>query len=775
MRPARVFPRERLHQNRKKDEDYHGVVLSKRKIRRGTRGIQFYFLITVSILLSYELYLRFYVLSPGRPIILDKNTFHSEHHHQQRHHHHEHHRQNRHAGSNTRNRANEEKEEPLTIEIFSAPKPFIGPDKEDTLRAIRSWQNLNPQPNITLLGYETGYDTVVEEYGLGIQPDVDKTFLGVPLFNSMFHIANQSNAKVSVIINGDIILLQEFIDTIRTVMRRFEDFLVISARYDLTELPANLTESNPNFYQELGTYARENGILHTYGGMDLWAWNSHGSRLFNPVMPHFIFGRGKYDNWLTHETISAGRRAVIDASEAVLSIHISHGYNLVQNSNQKENATNKIIRNSISRRHLLALPSLSEQQHQKSKQFWSENKKTKFELFINIYLSLKVGTYENQMGTIGFAPWRLASCLESRGNCFLRRLRPGVCNCEYSPTNAQTQTDEKLKDGSRVIRCGMVSREETSDYEIAIMTPSNEENKIQNQTFGMPLTLESLVKRVAVDDTIIVTASNFEYREMLMNWVCNMRRIRVTNFIIAALDEDLYRYSFVRGLPVFMDKMVWHGKNGTLVSDVAYGSSEFKALTKMKSRVVIEVLKLGYDTVWTDTDIIWFRNPIEHLQLQGVDLAIQSNALDGEAANYRRRLNSGFYLAKANERMISMFKEVIAYASRSKMPEQRCFYDVICGENGERRKENDSCVYGETSTKLLDRTLYPNGLTQGIWDVIPGTMTLAFAHAYIVHNNWVQRGPLERWDRLRRHGFKFHDNETGLCIYDMSEEDRLKY
>lgn len=55
--------------------------------------------------------------------------------------------------------------------------------------------------------------------------------------------------------------------------------------------------------------------------MDLWAWNTVGKSLFDPVMPHLVFGRGKYDHWLTHETISAGRRQVIDVSETCLTVH----------------------------------------------------------------------------------------------------------------------------------------------------------------------------------------------------------------------------------------------------------------------------------------------------------------------------------------------------------------------------------------------------------------------------------------------------------------------
>lgn len=699
---------------RRSDFDQYGQSQTPSKFR--TQGIQLYFLLMTTVLLIYELYIQIFLSSRSHKNPFDANI------HQQR-----------------------SDENPFSIEIFSAPKPFIGSDNDVNLRAIRSWQSLEPKPQITLLGNEVGYDTVAAEYGLKLHPEIDKTFLGVPLFNSMFHVANQSLADVVIIINGDIILLQDIVNTLRTVQKRFEHFLVISARYDLATLPPDIVEGDDDFYVKLRKHALENNAMHTYGGMDLWAWNPNGPKLFDPIMPHFIFGRGKYDNWLTHETIVANRRAVIDASEAVMSIHIRHGYNRVSQNRDRTFS-------SSSRKLLSSQPVM----------FWSENKKSKFELFNNIYLSFSVGSYQNQYGSILFAPWKLARCLEPAGTCLIHRLRPGVCNCEYAPACVSTQTDEVLINGSRVIRCGAVSREDQEDYKIPVKIELDD----VEPSFGMPLTQVSVAERVAIDNTVIITALNYGYRNVMMNWVCNMRRLGITNFIIAALDEDLYRFAFVRGLPTYYDDAVLSGR-AVKLQDASYGSPEFKELTKMKSRVVLEFLKLGYDTLWSDTDIVWFKNPIEDLQAQMVDLAIQSNAPDDEAANGQRRINSGFYLARANERLINVFQEVVDFATKSRMSEQPCFYDVICGKRGEQRTGNDTCAFKNTVTKLLDRTLYPNGVTQGVWDVQPGTIPTAFPHVFIVHNNWV-KGAGAKWDRFKRHGFIFHDEVTGLCQYNSS-------
>lgn len=78
--------------------------------------------------------------------------------------------------------------------------------------------------------------------------------------------------------------------------------------------------------------------------------------------------------------------------------------------------------------------------------------------------------------------------------------------------------------------------------------------------------------------------------------------------------------------------------------DLAYGSKEFRKVTKLKSQVVLEILRMGYDVIWTDTDIAWFQNPLPLLASMESDFVVQSNAPSTEAdANGPLRINSGFY------------------------------------------------------------------------------------------------------------------------------------
>jgi hypothetical protein len=65
---------------------------------------------------------------------------------------------------------------------------------------------------------------------------------------------------------------------------------------------------------DIQDFARSYGRLHSYGGVEFWAWDTSGAPLVNETMPSFVYGRGKYDSWFTHGVIHGGHGRVIDAT-----------------------------------------------------------------------------------------------------------------------------------------------------------------------------------------------------------------------------------------------------------------------------------------------------------------------------------------------------------------------------------------------------------------------------------------------------------------------------
>lgn len=76
-----------------------------------------------------------------------------------------------------------------------------------------------------------------------------------------------------------------------------------------------------------------------------------------------------------------------------------------------------------------------------------------------------------------------------------------------------------------------------------------------------------------------------------------------------------------------------------------------------------------------------------------------------EPDNELRRINSGFYFAHSNEKMIRAFELITEHAAKSNGSEQPSFYHVLCGPEGEFRVGRSHCNNTEidVEVKFLSR------------------------------------------------------------------------
>jgi hypothetical protein len=230
-------------------------------------------------------------------------------------------------------------------------------------------------------------------------------------------------------------------------------------------------------------------------------------------------------------------------------------------------------------------------------------------------------------------------------------------------------------------------------------------------------------------------------------------------------------------------------------------------MTKLKSKLVRDILVKGYDVTWTDTDIIWFKSPIEYLRNLKSDFVIQSNAPypDEAASNGPLRINSGFYRVRSTPVTIAAMNEIVEHASKSSTSEQPSFYMILCGgENGVRIIGKDKCLYMSNKllasqqngrpksqpnathfptifaprnvpdaaivipntghsmiVEFLDRFLFPNGGVNNLWETdlsSPGEM-------FILHNNWI-KSIRAKVVRLIERNLWFYKKDELICNYD---------
>lgn len=552
---------------------------------------------------------------------------------------------------------------PLSVEIFAAPKPFRGEDAEHQTRAIESWIALRPRPKVTLLGTGEGYEEVVRTYNLNWRKQVDTTFLGVPLFSSIVAAANQSQADVAVIANSDILFFDDFTFAIRKINRdAMKPWMLLGARWDIPYVPQNLLRLRNNHRKRppererrrMVRFARENGTLHTYGGIDVWAWNTNaGARLYDGTMPNFVFGRGKYDNWLTHEVIAAGHRKIIDASEACTFVHVVHDHHLVTSENSAHLAGG--AGNSSHHRALLST----------SRSFWNDGARVKFELYINTYLAAAHGSYTTQMGTILHAPFKLQSCYEEEGLCFFFRRRPSSCRCEHSTFVRSAQSDPFALNDTRIIFCGLQSsdalQQDASDADtlyrfvisgrerayassvkkmgpqglastdksyvhgVLLKSAGSAGSKFDDldqqrggSPFGLPLLLPRLldvIEQRTGRKQVVLTLLNSNHKSLLQRFVCSARRAGVfQSLVVAALDDETYHFAITRGIAVYLEETVYTNDDEEgRAMDAQFASPGFNILTSLRGRVTHKLTGVGFQVFYADPDVMLQENPFESL------------------------------------------------------------------------------------------------------------------------------------------------------------------
>ncbi|XP_071727232.1 uncharacterized protein At1g28695-like [Rutidosis leptorrhynchoides] len=93
-------------------------------------------------------------------------------------------------------------------------------------------------------------------------------------------------------------------------------------------------------------------------------------------------------------------------------------------------------------------------------------------------------------------------------------------------------------------------------------------------------------------------------------------------------------------------------------SEKLFLTVDFIKMMWLRTGFLRDVLRRGYNFVFTDTDVVWLRNPFPYLSLyEDVDLQASVDGFSGDqwAENYG--INTGFYMIRSNNKTISLFDE----------------------------------------------------------------------------------------------------------------------
>jgi len=206
------------------------------------------------------------------------------------------------------------------LTLFSCPKPFRGDSDITQKNAIRSWLKLTPKPEVVLLGDEEGMAEVAQEFQVRHLPSVARNEFGTPLINSLFEEAEKAATfDLLCFVNADIILMSDFVEGVRRVVREKPRSLLVGRRCNIDVREAITFDAG----WEEGLKARVTceGKLYPHFAIDYFVF----PKGIWGVIPPFAIGRPAWDNWIIYRARSLDL-PIIDLTRAVTVVHQNHDY-----------------------------------------------------------------------------------------------------------------------------------------------------------------------------------------------------------------------------------------------------------------------------------------------------------------------------------------------------------------------------------------------------------------------------------------------------------------
>jgi hypothetical protein len=204
------------------------------------------------------------------------------------------------------------------LTLLAMPKPFDGHIGIIQRNAITSWTKLNPRPEIFLFGEERGTAEIAAELQVGHLRNIARNEFGTPLLSDLFQRANEaSKTPLLGYVNCDIILLQEFHDSIVAIHQQIARFLAVTHRWEI-DLRKNL---DFNTDRPLHLDLLPPGVPGHHSAIDAFVF----TRDVYSELPPLAIGRAWFDQWLIKDALLHGT-PVVDITKVARSIHQNHDY-----------------------------------------------------------------------------------------------------------------------------------------------------------------------------------------------------------------------------------------------------------------------------------------------------------------------------------------------------------------------------------------------------------------------------------------------------------------
>ncbi|CAI0417359.1 unnamed protein product [Linum tenue] len=235
----------------------------------------------------------------------------------------------------------------------------------------------------------------------------------------------------------------------------------------------------------------------------------------------------------------------------------------------------------------------------------------------------------------------------------------------------------------------------------------------------------ALAAAAAADKTLIIAVVNKAYveegdwptmLELFLDafWLGEGTRELLDHLLLVAVDEISYDRCKFLHLHCYRLRLPPAGDNSSAAGDgeeKVFMSREFIGMMWRRTEFLGDVLARGYNFIFTDTDVLWLRNPFPRLTTTNTpDLQISTDRFDGNQWSRSNPINTGFYMVRSNDRTISLFRSWYSLKDNSTGLKEQDVLQAMIREGRSIRERLGVRV------RFLD-TLYFSGFCQGSRDI----------------------------------------------------------
>lgn len=227
----------------------------------------------------------------------------------------------------------------------------------------------------------------------------------------------------------------------------------------------------------------------------IMAWNNVDVPLHCGVIPPFLYQRGTHNQWIINEAMSCKRRFVFDATSTISSFFLGNA------EDRSDNVSEPRTRN--------------------------------WEYIGNSHLGQLYGSLFTRSYTLP----KLLKC--NKRYMFVSASDRFIDPSIPKEKSVGFRTREKIS--------ACISRTKSRSLKLDCM---HKDEAVPLLKF--PFDLESLLPLVADKNrTVVLSIAGYSYKDMLMSWVCRLRRLAVPNFLVCALDDETYQFSILQVKKLF--------------------------------------------------------------------------------------------------------------------------------------------------------------------------------------------------------------------------------